>query len=405
MPELSPVRFLDRRSPPHILTLIIMTGTSAMAMNMFLPSLPAMTKYFATDYRLMQLSVALFLGVNGALQIIVGPLSDRFGRRPVLIGGYLIFLAATLGCIYAPSVEIFLSFRMLQAGIVVSMVLSRAIIRDMYDQAQAASMIGYVTMGMAVVPMITPAIGGYLDEAFGWQANFWAFMLAGALTLALIWFDSGETNLTPTASFAQQFADYPELLTSPRFWGYALAAAFSSGAFFAYLGGAPYIGSELFSLSPSVLGLLFGAPALGYIAGNFISGRASVRLGVNTMILRGSLVVAVGVGLSILLFLAGLGGPLTFFGFMTFVGLGNGMVLPNAIAGTLSVRPQLAGTASGLGGALMIGGGAGLSALAGALLAPGSGPYPLLYIQLVTALLGIGAILLVIRRERRRALA
>ncbi len=405
MPELSPARFLDRRSPPHILTLIIMTGTSAMAMNMFLPSLPTMTEYFATDYRVMQLSVALFLAVNGALQIVIGPLSDRYGRRPVLIWGYLIFLAATLGCIYAPTVEVFLSFRMVQAGIVVSMVLGRAIIRDMHEQASAASMIGYVTMGMAVVPMITPAIGGYLDELFGWQSNFWVFFGAGALTLALIWFDAGETNLTPSASFAQQIADYPELLTSPRFWGYALAAAFSSGAFFAYLGGAPYVGSEIFGLSPSVLGLLFGAPALGYIAGNFISGRASERLGINTMILRGSLVVVVGVGLSILLFLAGLGGPLTFFGFMTFVGFGNGMVLPNAIAGTLSVRPQLAGTASGLGGALMIGGGAALSALAGALLAPGSGPYPLLYLQLTVAILGVGAILLVIRRERRLALA
>ena len=405
MPELSPARFLDRRSPPHILTLIAMTGTSAMAMNMFLPSLPTMTEYFATDYRVMQLSVALFLAVNGALQIVIGPLSDRYGRRPVLIWGYLIFLAATLGCIYAPTVEVFLSFRMVQAGIVVSMVLGRAIIRDMHEQASAASMIGYVTMGMAVVPMITPAIGGYLDELFGWQSNFWVFFGAGALTLALIWFDAGETNLTPSASFAQQIADYPELLTSPRFWGYALAAAFSSGAFFAYLGGAPYVGSEIFGLSPSVLGLLFGAPALGYIAGNFISGRASERLGINTMILRGSLVVVVGVGLSILLFLAGLGGPLTFFGFMTFVGFGNGMVLPNAIAGTLSVRPQLAGTASGLGGALMIGGGAALSALAGALLAPGSGPYPLLYLQLTVAILGVGAILLVIRRERRLALA
>ena len=128
MQQQSSVRLFDRRTPPHILTLMIMTGTSAMVMNMFLPSLPAMTEYFQTDYRLMQLSVALFLGVNGALQLVVGPLSDRFGRRPVLIGGFALFLLATLGCIYAPTVELFLTFRMLQAAVVVAMVLSRAII-------------------------------------------------------------------------------------------------------------------------------------------------------------------------------------------------------------------------------------------------------------------------------------
>jgi DHA1 family bicyclomycin/chloramphenicol resistance-like MFS transporter len=405
MPDLARVRFLDRRTPPHILTLIIMTGTSAMVMNMFLPSLPAMAEYFDTDYRLMQLSVALFLAISGVLQLFIGPLSDRFGRRPVLIAGYIIFLTATLGCIFAPSFNVFLIFRMLQAAVVVSMVLSRAMIRDTNDQESSASMIGYVTMGMAVVPMLTPAIGGFLDEHFGWQSNFWVFFWVGLFTLILIWMDSGETNRAPASSFGQQLADYPELLTSQRFWGYALAAAFTSGAFFAYLGGAPYVGSEIFGLSPSVLGLLFGAPALGYIGGNFLSARSSVRVGVNLMILRGSVIVAVGVSLSILLFLIGVGSAFTFFGFMTFVGFGNGMVLPNAIAGTLSVRPNLAGTASGLGGALMIGGGAGFSALAGALLAPGSGPYPLLYIQLTVAILAIGAILLVIRRDRRLNLA
>ncbi len=382
-----------------------MSGASAMAMNMFVPSLPGMTAYFDTEYRLMQLSVALFLAVNGALQLFIGPLSDRYGRRPVLIWGFVIFLVATLGCIVSPNVQIFLAFRMVQASIVVAMVLSRAVVRDLFEQDQAASVIGYVTMGMAVVPMITPAIGGMLDEAFGWKATFWAFIVIGGATLWLIWADLGETNTQKSASFRQQFRDYPELLTSPRFWGYASAAAFSSGAFFAYVGGAPFVGSEVFGLNPTLLGILFGAPALGYIFGNFISGRYSIRAGINRMIITGSLICASGVALSLSLFLAGLGTAISFFGLMTFVGLGNGMVLPNAIAGTLSVRPQLAGTASGLGGALMIGGGAALSALAGSLLKPGTGPYPLLWIQLIVSVLAVIAILLVILRERRLGLA
>ncbi|WP_172297427.1 multidrug effflux MFS transporter [Pseudoruegeria sp. HB172150] len=400
----SPVRFLDRTTPPHIFTLIAMTGASATAMNMFLPSLPKMTEHFETEYSLMQLSVALFLAVNAAMQIFIGPLSDRFGRRPVVLVGLVLFSLASLGCIYAPSVQVFLAFRAMQACVVVGLVLSRAVIRDLYDQNEAASMIGYVTMGMAVVPMLTPVIGGLLDQWFGWQANFWAFVLVGIATFCLVWLDQGETNRAQSTSFRDQVRDYPELLTSPRFWGYALAAAFSSGAFFSYLGGAPFIGSSIFGLAPALLGLLFGAPALGYIFGNYLTARYSVRIGINRMIIVGSAVCASGVGLSLLLFLLGLGNALTFFGLMTFVGFGNGMVLPNAIAGTLSVRPQLAGTASGLGGALMIGGGAALSALTGSLLSVESGPYPLLWIQIIVSILGVIAIWLVIQREKRLGL-
>ena len=399
------VRFLDRSTPPHIMTLVLLTGMSAMAMNMFLPSLPAMTEYFATDYRIMQLSVALYLGINAVLQVFVGPLSDRFGRRPVLLWGFGLFLVATLGCIFAPTVEVFLTFRMAQAAVVVAMVLGRAVVRDMVPQDQAASMIGYVTMGMAVVPMVSPALGGWLDEHFGWQATFWFLFVTGAMTMWLIWADLGETNVSRPASFREQVRDYPELLTSQRFWGYCLASGFASGAFFAYLGGAPFVGAQVFGLPPSVLGFFFGAPALGYMLGNFISGRFSVRFGVNRMVLWGASLSTCCVGVSLMLFLLGLGNVVTFFGFMIFIGLGNGMVLPNATAGMLSVRPHLAGTASGLGGAIMIGFGAVLSALAGALLVPGSGPFPLLWIMLISSVLAVVSILWVIARERRIGIA
>ena len=376
---------------------------SAMVMNMFLPSLPKMTAHFETDYRYMQLSVALYLMVSGVLQIVIGPLSDKFGRRPVILGGLIGFLIATLGCIFAPTIEVFLFFRMCQAVVATAMVLSRAAVRDMYDQDKAASMIGYVTMGMAVVPMISPMFGGLLDELFGWKSTFWALFILGGLTLWLAWADLGETAVKSGKSLAGQFAEYPELLTSPRFWGYSLAAAFCSGAFFAYLGGGPFVGSVVFGLSPFWVGIFFGAPAVGYFFGNFFTGMFAQRLGVNRLVLAGTLINAFGLSLSLAIFLAGYGSPLSFFGLMTFVGLGNGLVVPNATAGLLSVRPDLAGTASGLGGAIMIGGGAGLSALAGAMLDETTGAFPLLYIMLGTGIAAVISILVVFRREKRLA--
>lgn len=398
--DLRPVVLGDRRSPPHILTLIVLSGMSACVMNMFLPSLPAMAAHFETEYGVMQLSVAVYLGFSAILQIFMGPLSDKLGRRPVILWGLGIFMAATVGCIYAPNIEVFLIFRMMQAAVATAMVLSRAAVRDMYTQDQSASMMGYVTMGMAVVPMVSPALGGVLDEWFGWQAVFWTLLGLGFVTWLLAWSDMGETALSSEKSLMAQFAEYPELLRSPRFWGYALASAFCSGAFFAYLGGAPFVGQEVFGMAPSTLGFFFGAPAVGYFVGNFLTARYATHFGVNKMVFWGCMANAIGGTISLLIFEAGYGTPLSFFGLMTLVGLGNGLCIPNATAGMLSVRPRLAGTASGLGGAIMIGGGAGLSALVGVLLTPETGAFPLLWMMLITAVLGLCSITLVIRREK-----
>lgn len=397
-------RFFDRSTPPHILTLVLLASISALTMNIFLPSLPGMTEYFQTDYRVMQLSVAVYLGTSAVLQIVVGPISDKVGRRPVILWGLTGFLLATLGCLLAPTAEIFLLFRMAQAIAAVAMVLSRAVVRDMFPQDQAASMIGYVTMGMSVVPMLGPVLGGFLDQFFGWKANFWLLLLAGGILLWVAWADLGETGTPSGLTLGRQFREYPELLVSPRFWGYCLASALSSGSFFAYLGGAPYVGTELYGLDPAMLGLYFGAPSVGYFLGNFLSGRYSAQIGVNRMVLWGCTITFSGIAGSLVLALAGLDTAATFFGLMVFVGIGNGMSIPNATAGMLSVRPHLSGTASGLGGAIMIGGGAALSAYAGSLLKPGMGAAPLLWIMQVTAILGLASILYVIRRQRQLGL-
>ncbi|SDO40142.1 MFS transporter, DHA1 family, bicyclomycin/chloramphenicol resistance protein [Lutimaribacter pacificus] len=404
MSDTHDVRYLDRTTPPHISTLILLAGISALSMNVFLPSLPGMTAYFDTEYRLMQLSVAIYLAMNAALQVLVGPISDKFGRRPVILGGLALYVLATVGCLVAPNVTVFLICRMLQAVIAVAMVLSRAVVRDMFAQDRAASMIGYVTMGMAVVPMISPAIGGFLEELFGWHANFWLLLLAGLLVFWLAWRDLGETATETDNTLWDQFREYPELLKSPRFWGYCLAAAFGSGAFFAYLGGAPFVASNVFHLNPGKMGVYFAAPSLGYFVGNWITGAYAARAGVNRMVLWGTIVATVGMAMSLLSSYTGHSSPLSFFGFMTLVGVGNGMVISNATAGMLSVRPHLAGTASGLGGAIMIGGGAALSALAGALLVPGAGEFPLIWIMFFTSLFAVFAIVGVIWRERQLGL-
>ena len=394
------VRFLDRTTPPHIVTLVLMAGVGAMNMSAFLPSLPAMAEHFGTDYAVMQLSVSLYLAVTAAIQLVVGPISDRYGRRPVVLASTAIFVLATLACIVAPTAETFLLFRMISATAAVGFVLSRAVVRDMVPQAEAASMIGYVTMGMSLVPMVAPMIGGGLEGAFGWQATFVFLALSGVGLWALVWADQGETFAGHSSSFASQVREYPELLTSRRFWGYVFAAAFASGAFFAFLGGAPYVASEVYGLSPVWAGVAFGAPAVGYAFGNFLSGRFSVRVGINGMILYGSLVTAIGLGVSILITAAGFGSAFVFFGFCTFVGIGNGLTMPNATAGLLSVRPRLAGSASGLGSAIMIGGGAALSVFAGIVLKMGTTSLPLQILMFTSSALALVSILYVMKRER-----
>jgi DHA1 family bicyclomycin/chloramphenicol resistance-like MFS transporter len=397
------VRFLDRATPPHIVTLVLVAGVPALSLNIFLPSLPSMARHFGVEYHLMQLSVSLYLAMTAFVQLLIGPLADRYGRRPVLLTVTAIFVLATFGTIFAPGFLSFMICRMAQAAIAVGFVLSRAIVRDMVEQDQAASMIGYVTMGMSVVPMVGPVIGGALDEAFGWQAPFVLLAACGIGLYALIWRDLGETGGGTGTTFLDQAREYPALFRSQRFWGYCLAAAFASGAFFAYLGGAPFVGSEMFGLDPATLGFYFGAPALGYMAGNFLSGVYTVRVGIDRMMTLGAMVTLAGMLALALVTAAGLSGPGYFFGFTILVGLGNGIMLPSANAGMLSVRPALAASAAGIGGAILIGGGAALSALAGVVLTADSGPMPLILLMLATAAASLLCAAWVILRARALA--
>ena len=387
-----PTRFLDRTSPPHIVSLVSIAGLSALTMNIFLPSLPAMAADLAVDYDRVQILVSGYIAMTALVQLIIGPLSDRFGRRPVMLGALVILLMASLICMVATSIEVLTAARMAQTAVVAGLVLSRAIIRDMVPVEEAASMIGYVTMGMTLVPMVGPTVGGLLSDAFGWRASFAAIAVAGLLVLVLVRHDLGETNRQKSSSFTAQFRAWPGLLTSGRFWGFTLAATFTSGAFFAFLGGAPFVGGTLMGMTPSVLGLQFMFIASGYIAGNFFSGRYARRAGIETMMLIGGGVALIGAALPILFFTQGLTTSLAFFAPQIIVGFGNGLSLPSANAGIVSVRPELAGSASGLGGAITMGGGAFVSWLASAILSVETGAMPLLLVMLACCVLALVAI-------------
>lgn len=385
--------WLDRRSPPNIITVVLITGIAALSLNVILPSLPSIAADFDADYAVVATAVSGYLALTGILQLVLGPLSDRYGRRPVLLVTGAIFLAATAGCLVAPTIGVFLACRMAQSAVASGLVLSRAIVRDMVPPREAASLLGYVTMGMAVVPMIAPMVGGLLDETFGWRSVFLFSLISGAAVLALVWADLGETNARPSESLAAQFRQYPELLRSRAFWGYALTATFGSGVFYAFLGGAPWVASAVLGMSPSELGFYFGLPAVGYLVGNFFTGRYAMRVGLNGMMLAGGLVTAVGAAIVAVLFLSGAAGPIGFFSAMALTGVGNGLVLPTANAGVVSVKPDLAGSASGLAGGLMIGGGAVLSVAAGALVGSSAGAMGLAWLMLASAVLSVVATL------------
>ncbi len=401
MQKYKDVRFLNRSTPPHILTLILLASISALTMNIFLPSLPNIASELNSSTSILGLSVGIYLASSAVLQLIIGPFSDQFGRRPLILWSLIIFCISTLATVFVTNTAQFLILRIFQAISASCMVLARAIVRDTTESIEkAGSKIAYVTMGMALVPMVGPAIGGLLDYQYGWEASFWLLFILGLVILIISFFDVGETLSDHNQSFLEQISTYPSLLRSKRFWGYCLSSAFVSGAFFSYLGGAPFVGNEVFGLEPKDLGFWFGAPAIGYVLGNFLSGRFSTKIGLDKMIFLGVTTALFGVSISMTISLLDHGSVLSFFGLMTLVGLGNGMSIPNATAAMMSINPKLAGTAAGLGSAIMIGGGAGLSAIANFILIPGSSEIPLIMLMWTSVFCGLCSVAYVSYRKK-----
>ena len=394
---------LSAASPPRMITLVMLTALSVLSLNMFLPSLSNMAAAFQVDYALVALSIAGYLAITAVLQLVMGPLSDRFGRRPVLLVGVAVFTLASLVCALTTNIWVFLAFRVLQGTIISGWAVSLAVIRDTVPPQEAASKIGYVTMAMAVAPMLGPMLGGALDELFGWRANFVVYAGFGAAAFGLCWVDLGETNKTPSETFAKQFQTYPALFRSRRYWGYALCMAFSTGAFYTFLAGAPLV--TVLGLSPAVLGFYLGTITAGFMLGSFLSGRYAKRFPLTTMMIAGRLVAGAGLAVGLALFMAGVIHPIALFGTTVFVGLGNGLTMPSCNAGALSVRPKLAGSAAGLAGALTVGVGALLTSATGAILTEATGVYALLGMMLFCTLSALAAALTVRAIDRREVRA
>ncbi len=388
---------LPHPSPPPVETsrpglpiLIAITAVGPLALNIFIPSMPTLVRAFDTDAATVQLALSLYLIGVAVAQLAYGPLSDRYGRRPVLLIGLALFLLGSIACLLAPSIEALIAGRVVQAvGACSGMVLARAVVRDLYDRSEAASKLGYIMMAMVIAPMIAPSIGGLLDWWLGWRASFAFVALFGLAILAAAFASLHETNLRRHTSTrpADLLAAFVRLLRLPAFNAYAWQGAFSSGVFFGFLGGAPYVMVEILGRTPAEYGLWFVVLSAMYMTGNFLSARLSARVGLDRMIWWGVVLSVVGTSLLLAAVLTGTLSPLTLFGTMSVVSVANGLSLPNAMAGAISADTQAAGAASGLAGFLQMGLGAALSYLAGALLTESA--LPLALIMAGTALLAL----------------
>jgi len=342
--------------------------------------------------------------VSACLQLVVGPLSDRFGRRPVILGALTIFIAATFGCALAPDASTFLACRMVQAVIAPTYAVSLAVIRDTTSREQAAGRFGYLAMAWAIAPMLGPTAGGLLDQIFGWRASFYVLALLGIAMMALCWTDLRETNTSRSTTMLEQYKAYPELLGSRRFLAYCLCMAFSVGAFYAFLAGAP-LAASAFDLSPAVLGLYMGSITGGFMLGSFLAGRLAGNFPEGTLLIAGRSVACLGIIFGIVLYFAGLDHVAALFGPCLFVGISNGLTQPSANAAAISVRATQTGSAAGLAGAITVAGASIIAAIAGAVLTQENARSGLLMVMLASAIFALAAALVARRLEDKSSQA
>ncbi len=380
--------------PPSILVLAAVSGLAPLALNIVVPSIPGLVVDFNSDYATAQLVVTTFIIAMALGQLVIGTLSDALGRRPVLLAGIGIYIVGSVLCALAPSIELLVAGRIVEAvGGVAGIVLARAIIRDVYSRDQSASALGYVTMVMVVAPMLAPAAGGVLDDQVGWRAAFWLMAGIGVALFILAFARLNETNLSERRRprFDALVGSFSILLGLRAFVAFTCTMAFASATFFTFLGAAPYVAINLMGNTPTEYGLAFVSISLAFMSGNFTSARLAPRIGTMPLILTGAFVCMLGVFvMSWFIFL----GPLTsvtLFGSMMIVTFSNGVLMPATIASAVSVRPDLAGAASGLAGSIQFGV-AGVATYVVALMADGTAE-PMVWQLGVFATLAIGAAL------------
>ena len=381
--------------------LIAITAVGPLSLNILAPAMPGLIGTLGAGAGTVQLTLSLFLLGMAVSQLVLGTLSDRFGRRPVMLAGLALTVVASFAALATTSIAGLIVARTAQAfGATAGIVIGRAVVRDLYDRDRAASMIGWITMAMVVAPMIAPLIGGALDTALGWQSIFAFLGLFAAAILVWASLQLPETRKVATGEgFAHFLAASGSLLTDRAFLGYALVAAFNSAMFFTFIGGAPHVVVTIMHRSSAEYGLWFVAISLAYMFGNFAAGRWSARFGVDFMVRAGVAVTVAGAAVGIgWILLEPARGPEVIMVPQMIIGFASGFMLPSALAGAVSVRPQAAGAAAGITGFMQMGLGAATSQLIGHLLDGAPTGLPLAAIVLVLCACGLVAFFTLARR-------
>jgi DHA1 family bicyclomycin/chloramphenicol resistance-like MFS transporter len=334
-----------------VLILGSLTALTPLAVDMYLPSLPTLERAFGADQASVQFTLASFFVGLALGQVLYGPITDRFGRKPPLYVGLGLFALASAGCALAPRIEVLVALRFVQAlGGCAALVVPRAAVRDLFDPQASARVFSLLLLVMGVAPILAPLAGGYVLALAGWRAIFWtlaAYSLAALAAVAAL----PETR-PPTAALATVRPGYAHLLADRRFLGYALSGGIAMAGMFAYIAGSPFVFIELYGVPSERYGWLFGLNAAGLIAASQLNRRLLAAWRAETVLAWATVAVA---GLSLLLFLVavtgagGLPGLLVpLFGFVASLGL----TQPNAMAGALAGHAERAGSASALYGTL-----------------------------------------------------
>ena len=344
--------------PPPIapnLILLVLVGAAALgliASAIDVPSSPDIARELGVPVGQVQLTLPTYLVAFGAATLIVGALSDRFGRRVVLLSGGVLCALASLACALASSIELLLVGRAVQAiGACTGMVVSRAVVRDIFDRENTARAMAVLAMAVTLAPVLAPILGGYVHVWLGWRANFIvlaAWALASVLLAAWLLPETNRDLQTQGGLLRGVFSALVTLLQFRDFLAYALAVACGGVTFYSFIVAAPVILIDRMGVSPDLFGLYIGIPPLGFMTGSYITSRLTGRMGPNRMILCGGAGHVLSGSLLIGLAAAGFAAPWAVIGPLVVMGFSNGLIMSNAYAGGVSVQPQLAGAASGL---------------------------------------------------------